>query len=162
MQLCSEQIAAIEENTEDPFAEESGDPFDTYNDPWANTSDPWDTSNDPWDTSNDPWASSNDPWDTSSDPWDNSNDPWADDSPWGDESEEEYVEPAPVRPSYAPMIYDHLAEKKNRYIQPSLEGPVVELKSTRMLVTSPYDSMKIKNVDGTFLLKNRLNSNRSS
>jgi hypothetical protein len=141
--ITDEQIAAIDESTEDPFSNNS-DPFDTSNDPWAITKDPWDNSNDPWSTS-------------TSNPWDNpSDDPWADDdSSWDDEPQEEYVAPKPVRPNYAPIIFDRLAEKQNRYLQPTAEGPVIELKSTRMLVTTPYDSMRIKNVDGTFLLKNR-------
>ncbi len=149
--ITEDEIAAIEENTVDPFAEESSDPFDTSNDPWA------DNASDPWDTSNDPWADNNDPWDASSDPWDSpsNDDPWADDNTWDEEPQQEYVPPTSVRPSYAPIIYDHVAEKQSRYLQPALEGPMIELKSTRMLVTTPYDSMKIKNVDGTFLLKNR-------
>ncbi|MFK7951584.1 MAG: hypothetical protein AB8B73_01960 [Ekhidna sp.] len=151
--ITEEQIAAIEENTEDAFAGEADDPWNTSSDPWA------DDTSDPWDTSNDPWAdNSNDPWDTASDPWDSSpsnDDPWANDTTWDDEPEEEYVAPKPQRPSYAPLIYDRLAEKQNKYISPALQGPAIELKNTRMLVTTPYDSMKIKNVDGTFLLKNR-------
>lgn len=147
--ITEEQIAAIDESTEDPFADNS-DPFDTSNDPWADTSDPFDTSNDPW-------ADTSDPWDTStSNPWDNpSNDPWDEDTTWDDEPQQEYVAPKAERPSYAPISYNHVAQKQNSYLQPALTGPVIELKGTRMLVTTPNDSMKIKNVDGTFLLKNR-------
>lgn len=155
MFISEEQIVAIDESTEE--VTESADPFDTASDPWADTSsDPWDTSNDPWaDTSSDPWDTSNDPWadSSSSDPWDDSggDDPWAEDT----QSGQDYVAPKAERPSYAPIFYDHLATKQSRYLQPPLAGPIIELKDTRMLFTTPYDSMKIKNVDGTFLLKNR-------
>lgn len=135
--ITEEEIAIIDESTEDPFADQSSDPFDTSNDPWADTSDPWDTSSNPWD------SPSND-------------DPWANDTTWDDEPEEEYVAPKPVRQSYAPILFDHLAEKQNRYLQPPLEGPIIDLKNTRMLVITPFDSIKIKNVDGAFLLKNRI------
>ena len=127
---------------------------DSSDDSWDDDS--WDT-NDSW-GNDDSWGDSDDSW-GSDDRWGDSDDSWGSDdsweSSWGDESET-VQEPQAVRPDYTPVITDHLALKRNQYIHPELGGPVIEMTSTRIIISTRYDSLKIKNVNGTFLLKNRM------
>lgn len=131
---------------------------DTSGDSWGNSS--WSNSNDSWGDSNDSWG--NDSWGDSDDSWGDSNDSWGNSS-WGDSNDswgsepEEVVQEVPqaVRPSYSPNIPDYLTLKQYQYVQPEPEGPVIEIKNARVILSTPYDSLRIKSVNGTFLLKNR-------
>ena len=163
--ITDEELAALNaqpvDSLADPWAT-NNDPWgDNNNDPWATNNDPWsDNSNDPWATNNDPWGdNNNDPWATNNDPWgDNSNDPWATstDDQWGsNDSQAAYEPPPPERPEYAIAIVDHLATVRNKYFPPELSGPVIEISSAEMLIVTPYDSMIVNNIAGTFLLQNR-------
>lgn len=154
--ISQEEISAINESTETS---------ENTSDAWSNSSSSWDTSNDPWDTSNDPWSNSDDSWGSSDDSWGNSDDSWGSTDSWGNNddswgtssevNEPAYQQPAPSRQDYAPIVRDYLAEKKYKYLHPQVEGPIIDLKGTRLVLSTPYDSMRIKNVNGQFLLKNR-------
>ncbi|MEM9894839.1 MAG: hypothetical protein AAF789_00600, partial [Bacteroidota bacterium] len=124
----------------------------------------WDTSNDPWDTSNDPWSNSNDSWSSddswnTDDSWGNDDggwdtgDSWRDDS-WGAEEKEPTIE-QPTAPTFDPIYTDYLATQQSKHAAPQIDGPVLEIINTRIVMATPYDSIRIKNVKATFLLKNR-------
>ncbi len=97
----------------------------------------------------------------------NSNDAWSNDDSWGDDSsnggtwndpwtEQTTVsEPELERPEFTSTQLDHVAAMQNRYLHPNPEGPVIEFKNSNMILATPYDFMKIKNITGTFLLQNR-------
>ncbi|WP_420317135.1 hypothetical protein [Ekhidna sp.] len=135
---------------------------DTADDAWGNSNDSWGNSDDSWGNSNDSWGDSddswgNDSWGDSDDSWGDSNDSWGNDS-WGSAEEEEepvYEAPKAVRPSYTPTVPDYLTLKQYQYLHPEPEGPVIELKNARLVVATPYDSLKMKSINGTFILKNR-------
>ena len=100
-----------------------------------------------------PDNSSSDSWGNSDDPWEDSNDSWG--NSWDNEPEPVAEEPKAVRPSYIPIVRDYLTQKQYQYVHPELEGPVIEITNARTILSTPYDSLKIKSVNGTFLLKNR-------
>lgn len=130
------------------------DSWGDNNDSWGND-DSWGNSDDSWDTSDDPWDNSSDSWGNSNDSWGDSNDSWGSNDGWGSEAEPAAEEPKAVRPSYAPTITDYLTLKQYQYVHPELEGPVIELTDSKMIVVTRYDSLKINSVKGTFLLQNR-------
>ncbi len=144
---------------EDEMPEIIDEPSDDSwgNDSWGDSNDSWGDTNDPWDTSDDPWAnnSSDDSWGDSNDSWGN-NDSWGDSNDsWGSESQAAVEKPKAVRPSYTPTVADYLTLKKYQYVHPELEGPVIEIIDARTILATPYDSLRIKSVKGSFLLKNR-------
>ncbi|MEQ8470330.1 MAG: hypothetical protein RIC35_04055 [Marinoscillum sp.] len=113
---------------------------------------------DSWST--DSWSA--DPWD-SGDSWDNGTDDsyqnnWVDsEDTWGydvsgqmieekDEDERQYV---------SAISQDFVSNAQARYVHPTLTGPAIVLENNSMLMVSPYDSFRIKETDGTYLLKNR-------
>ncbi len=140
----------IDQPADDSWSDDSWD----SNDSWDND-DSWGNSDDPWDTSDDPWDSGSDSWGDSDDSWGDSNDSWGGSDSWGSEPETVQEAPKAVRPSYAPVVNDYLTLKQFQYVHPELEGPVIELTDARTIVSTPYDSLKIKSVKGTFLLKDR-------
>ena len=138
--------------------------------------DPWaiDPSDDPWaiDPADDPWADqpADDPWgDTTvaDDPWGDtsvSNDPWGDntstDDPWGDTSSASSTSlPAaiPNRPEIEPaLIQDYVEDMRSKYYFAPDDGPVIALTGVKIFVDTRYDSLSITEVNGNFLLKNRV------
>lgn len=144
-----EMPVIVEDTSEDSWGNNS---WGDSNDSWGNN-DSWGDSDDSWDNSNDPWADN-----SSDDSWGDSNDSWGNDSGgWGSEPEEEPVSQTPqaVRPSYSPAIPDYLTLKQYQYVHPEPEGPVIEIKNANVVLGTTYDSLTIKSVNGTFLLKNR-------
>lgn len=142
---------------------------------WGNSDDAWgsddSSSEDNWGSS--AWGGSDDSWDNndegvwgSSADWDafdaseESGGSWGttDDSGFGNDS---FDEPAPiaeapkVRPVYTPIIEDFLALKKSQYLPPVKEGPVIELINSRLIMATPFDSIKLKSLKGSYLLKDR-------
>lgn len=161
IQLAPVEEEIIEEDTahlitedEMPMIEEapSDDSWGNSNDSWANN-DSW-GDDDSWGNSNDSWGDSGDSW--GNDSWGDSGDSWGNDS-WGSVATEEPVEEVPqaVRPSYSPAIPDYLTLRQYQYIHPEAEGPVIEIKNSRLVMATPFDSLRIKSVNGTFLLQNR-------
>ncbi|MEM0940919.1 MAG: hypothetical protein AAF600_11830 [Bacteroidota bacterium] len=126
------------------------------------------TSDDPWDNSNDLWVSDSwvdqedtwedNAWSSSEDSWGNefgdTDDSWGNDDGWKGFSES-VEEPKPSRPMYSPITIDYVAQKQSQYMAPKKSGPVIELSNARLVISTPYDSLKIKNLKGSFLLKNR-------
>ncbi len=151
-----------EDTSADPWAND-----DTTNDPWAAQDDPWNSNqNDPWDDNqSDPWADNNDdPWGQSADPWDNQNqnqdynDNWVEsDDSWGyDDVGQVFEEKNQGRQFVEAIEQDYIAGIKAKYIHPELTGPAIQLENNGMLIVTPYDSMRIKETDGTLLLKERI------
>ncbi|MEO9868987.1 hypothetical protein [Ekhidna sp.] len=131
----------------------SDDSWGNSNDSWGND-DGWGNSDDSWGSSDDSWGDSDDSWGNNDDSWGDSNDSWGDS--WDSEPEEKvYEAPKAVRQSYAPIIPDYLTLKQYQYIHPELEGPVIEITNSRVIISTPYDSLRIKSVNGSFLLKSR-------
>ena len=136
------------------------DSWDNSNDSWGDDS--WGDNNDTW-GNDDSWGDSDDSWGSSDDSW--GNDSWGDDSSessdtWGSDDSWESSPAVPEapkaeRPSYSPVTTDYLAKKKAAYVAPAKEGPVIELVGSRLLMATPYDSVVIKNMNGSFLLKDR-------
>lgn len=149
----------IAEDTATLITEEEMPEIIETTDSWDN-GDSWDTNDDPWDTSDDPWSSSSDDaWGNSDDSW-GSDDGWGDDDSgagdtWGAEPEPAEEKPTASRQNYAPILRNYLTEMQYKYLQPEVEGPVIEIVSARVVMATKYDSLRIKNVNGQFLLKNR-------
>ncbi|MEO9482783.1 MAG: hypothetical protein ABJG47_05030 [Ekhidna sp.] len=142
--VTDDSVILITEDEMPEIVDESTD------DSWGNSS--WGDTDDSWST-DDSWGDSDDSW-SSDDSWGDSDDSWGNDS-WGSEPEAKEEEPKPVRPSYAPSITDYLTLKQYQYVHPELEGPVIELIGARTVLSTSYDSLRIKNLNGSFMLKNR-------
>lgn len=155
--VVSEEVAedttTISDNEIPEIVQNAGDSWGNNNDSWGNNDDSW-GSDDSW--GNDDWGNSDDSWGDSS--WGNDDNSWGDSSDsWGDDTGEEptYEEPKPLRPDYAPVEKDYLKLKQYQYIHPKIEGPVVNMINSKLIVSTRYDTLKIDNIKGTFLLKNR-------
>ncbi|MEM6736465.1 MAG: hypothetical protein AAF620_10405 [Bacteroidota bacterium] len=123
--------------------------------------DSWDSSNDPWE--GDSWGDSEDTWEDNSwsnlehirsDEFQDGDDSWGNDNGW--ESLSGSVEDLKAsRPEYSPITIDYVTQKQSQYITPEKSGPVIELTNARLIISTPFDSLRIKNLEGSFLLKNR-------
>lgn len=140
---------------------DDGGSWDTSGDDWGNddgwgdSSDDWGDSNDDW-GSDDGWGDSGDDWGSSDsdDSWGNDGDGWGNDDEWGSEPQPK-EDKKPKRPEYIAAIPDYLALKKSQYLAPQVNGPVIELIDSRFVMVTPHDSLRIKSLNGNFLLKNR-------
>ena len=165
----------VEEVVEEPVSTEDEGGWSSGG--WGSDSDSWgndDTSNaDDWGSS--AWGGSDDSWDNndegvwgSSADWDafdagetDDSEGWgsdASDSGWGDTSYEEPTPieaPKPVRQEYTAIVQDFLSLKQSQYIPPNREGPTIELINSRLIVATPFDSLKVKSLNGNYLLKDR-------
>ena len=124
----------------------SGDDWGSADD-WGN--DDW-GSNDDWgndDWGNDDWGS-NDDW--GNDSWDDSNSSPDDD--WGTTPEPQQE----TLPEYTPVTIDYVNSVKKSYVHPQINGPVIHLRDIALEIVTPYDSLRITNVDGDHLLKDRM------
>lgn len=106
--------------------------------------------------SNDDWGSDDD-WGGSG--WGNDDD-WGSDDDWGTGDEWAPVEtpntePEPAPSTYVPVTTSYVTLAKARYSHPEIQGPVIHLKDIQLQVVTPYDSFRIKNVDGEQLLSQR-------
>ncbi|WP_425389761.1 hypothetical protein [Ekhidna sp.] len=153
-ELVEEDTVEMITEDEMPVIVEDASADDWGNSSWGDNDDSW-GNNDSW-GNDDSWGDSDDSW--GNDSWGDSNDSWGgNNDSWGSVEEEEpaYEEPKAVRPSYAPSVPDYLNLKQYQYLHPEPDGPVIEIKNARLLIATPYDSLRIKSVNGTFLLKNR-------
>ncbi len=120
----------------------------TDKNPWDTNGDPWDdekTSSNPWDVTGDPWGAGNvDPWDV-----DSGEDPWM----AGLNSHESTKQERLIVETYSENFVKSLEMK---YVHPEIKGPVIELVNNTMLIGTPYDSFKIKESSGTYLLNSRI------
>ncbi len=142
-----------EETSEDDWG--SDDSWDN-NDDWGND-DSWDTGGDDW--GNDDWGS-DDSWDDSGDDW-GSDDSWGNDDSWGSDDDfgadpwaaatQAAVE---ERQIIEPDYEDYVALQQYLYRHPVIDGPVIELKDIQLLMVTPFDSLSVRKVDGTHILKN--------
>ncbi|MCP4457091.1 MAG: hypothetical protein GY816_03540 [Cytophagales bacterium] len=118
---------------------------------------------DPWaiDPSDDPWAidPADDPWGDSS----NADDTWGDssqtDDTWGGDTSGGYTAPKPIqnRPEVElPIKRDYVEEMRSNYYFPADDGPIISLTGVKIFIETPYDSLSITDVEGNFLLKNRV------
>lgn len=109
--------------------------------------------------SDDSWGNDDSWGDDSS--WD-SDDDWGDDEAWGDDDSSGWDEPAtpskptkPVRPEYIVGVQDFVAQKQSQYIGPIIEGPAIKLINGGLDVATRFDTLKIKSLEGHYLLKDR-------
>ncbi|MDE0472521.1 MAG: hypothetical protein OXH57_11335, partial [Ekhidna sp.] len=52
-------------------------------------------------------------------------------------------------------IQDYSAWKRSQHPQPLLEGQVIEIIAANLIIATPHDSLRVKNLNGNFTLKNR-------
>lgn len=114
-----------------------------------------------------------DTWDSQDNSW--ANDPWSTDTSWGDDAKKDYddnwvqdenfwgydmvgeVQTEKGGRQFVQAVeQDHAANARARYIHPVIEGPLIELINNNMVIATPYDTLKIKETSGSFLLKNRV------
>jgi len=160
--LLDEYVPVEEDPVEEyaePIVEQEVVNDATNNDSWNN--DPWNdnSNNDSFSQSDDSWDS--DPWGSDVDPWDDSNktydDNWVEqENAWGYDDVGEVYEEKADRQFFETIAQDHVANLKAKYRHPVLEGPAIELQNNSMLIVTPYDSLRIKETDGTVLLQNRV------
>ena len=119
------------------------------------------TDKNPWDNNGDPWADeqkSSNPWDVTGDPWGAGNvDPWNADSgedPW----EAGLSKPSTKQERLIVETYSEnfVRSLEMKYVHPEITGAVIELINNSMLIGTPYDSFKIKESSGTYLLNSRV------
>ena len=126
-------------------------------DGWGSSA--WGGSDDSWDNNDEGvWGSSAD-WDAFDAAEENGGWESADEGGWGGDS---FEEPTPVveipkaeRPEYVPILENFLTLKKSQYNPPVKEGPVIELLNSRLIMATPFDSLKLKSLKGSYLLKDR-------
>ena len=104
--------------------------------------------------------------DASDDPWADQSvdDPWADTSttndPWGDtptSADSPLSVPIPDRPEIEPsLVRNYVEEMRSKYYFAPDDGPAIALTSVKIFVDTPYDSLSITDVEGNFLLKDRV------
>ncbi|MEQ8583879.1 MAG: hypothetical protein RIC30_16115 [Marinoscillum sp.] len=163
--LLDEYIVPVEQIEEPIEEKEPINPPDNKGSLWSGPQ------NDDWNSGqNDPWAEDADPWgDQKDDPWADDSDPWADDGKssyddnwvdsenvWGYDDSGEVFEEKADRQFVETIAQDYVAGLQAKYRHPVLEGPAIQLENNSMLIVTPYDSVRIKETDGTFLLKNRV------
>lgn len=159
--LLDEPILVAED---EPATDEPAPIEDTYQEPA--TDDPWgdDNAGDPWsnDSANDPWA--NDPWanDSADDRWADQNDGssyddnWVEsENVWGYDKSGDLFREKEARQFVETIEQDYVAGLQSRYIHPEITGPVINLENNSMVIVTPYDSLKFKETDGSFLLHDR-------
>lgn len=100
-----------------------------------------------------------DPW--GSDPW--GADPWAapatdngttETDSWGEEPTEELID-SNARPVIMGIAENYIATQLARYSPPPAEGPILKMENNALVISTPYDSLMLKEFDGTFLLQSR-------
>ncbi|RED98941.1 hypothetical protein [Marinoscillum furvescens] len=154
---AQQDILQPEPIIEEPVVDQQADPVE-QDDPWAqDQNDPW--SNDPW--ANDPWGDQQDTWSTQQDSWDDDqqsyDDNWVEtEDVWGYDDQGRMYEEKAERQYVETIAQDYVGGLKAKYIHPTLEGPAIQLENNSMMIITPYDSFKIKETDGTVLLKNRM------
>ena len=92
-------------------------------------------------------------------------DNWGQDESWrstnnsGSTSDDPLAEETPNTPKRELIVgakHNYIQEKRLRYTHPLVDGPVIDLRNMGMVIATPYDSLLIKEMDGYFLLKNRV------
>lgn len=135
-----------EEVEEEEYITEDEIPYDD-----GSADDGW--GDDGWDS-----GSNNDSW--NDDGWGNSggsDDGWGDDSPQEDTFTEDgglVEEPlAPANDAPAYVVKDKVAELQSKDITPELHGAVIHIKNVDMKMSTPFDTIEIKNTSGSFMIR---------
>lgn len=130
-----EEDLLIGENPEDnePLEED---------DEWGDDGDSDDWGDDEWGDDGDDWADSDDDW--------GSDDGW-DDNEESDESLEKN-KPSYNRPDVELLVMDKVSDYQADYITPTLSGAIIKLKNIDLVMTSPFDTVEIKNTSGSFMI----------
>ncbi|MEQ6121314.1 hypothetical protein [Reichenbachiella sp. MALMAid0571] len=86
---------------------------------------------------------------------DDQEDSWGNDDGWG--TEETYEEEVPERPAFhRPNVDVIKTDKVSDYqaddITPPLSGAIIKLKNVDLLMTTPYDTVEIKNTSGSYMI----------
>ncbi len=132
--VTEEELEASEEEAEDVWGDDDG-----------------------WDDSDD-WGD-DDGWGDEDDDWGN-DDGWGSDEgdSWGNEPEEEPVleRPSYERPHVDISVVDKVAEFQSTDIAPPISGAIVKLNNVDLLMTTPFDTVEIKNTSGTFMINEEI------
>ena len=142
----------VEEDTtdiisEEEFAEDYADNYeeDSSEDDWGSDDD-W-GSNDDWGSdSDDGWGSSDDSWGASDD-----YDPIEEEEEEPEEAEEVFV-----RPTFQIEKPDLVANAKAEDIDAPLHGPVIHITGMDMKMATPYDTLTIMNVTGSYVIRDKM------
>ncbi|MCV9388415.1 hypothetical protein [Reichenbachiella ulvae] len=147
----TEEVVEEDEPEEEFIVEDEPLPNvdEAANDSWA--SDDW-GSDDSWDTADD-WGAD--------DGW--GNDSWGgnDDSTWDSVDDGGFIEDEPEqKETYERKLYafekpDLVALAQSNDIDPIVGGPVIEVTGMEFKIATPYDTLTIKNVKGSFLIKDQ-------
>lgn len=111
--------------------------------------------------SGDEWASDDDWGDNDSDDDGWGNDNWDTDDSWGSDESYGYLVDETEKKEEARKVYvfekpDLVALAKSNDIDPILEGPVIKVSNMDFTMATPYDTLTIKNVSGSIILKNHM------
>ena len=131
----------IDTNSEDAEQTEQDDEWGD-----AGGSDDWgDAGTDDWGDAEDDWgdAGTDDSWGTG--------DGWGDDEDFSDDNIEENT-PSYDRPNVELLVMDKVLNYQADYIRPILSGAIIKLKNIDLVMTSPFDTVEIKNTSGSFMI----------
>ncbi|PIB37055.1 hypothetical protein BFP72_17420 [Reichenbachiella sp. 5M10] len=140
---------ALEEVVEEEYIseEEIAEDYGSTDDSWA--SDDWGSADD-WD-SDDGWGDD--------DGWGSTDDSWgADDTSWDSPADNGFIDDQPKKEVYERKLYafektDLVALAQANDFDPIIGGPVIKVKGMEFRMATPYDTLTIQNVSGSFLLK---------
>ena len=106
------------------------------------------------DGANDYWPSDEESWD------DDTNDYWpSDEESWDDDTDNKMAQinsnPTPKRTATYSYEIDYVALKKAKYRPAVITGPLLHLNQSSFILSSPFDSLKINNIIGEHVFKDR-------
>ena len=141
--------------SEDQILETSPQIDPTENDDWSSDDEGWDND------TNDDWPSDNESWDNdANDDWPSDNESWDNDTE--NNSTQINSDTTPVRAATYSSEIDYVALQRAKYLPAVISGPYLHLDQASLILSSPFDSLKINNVIGNHVFKDRLFSGSSA
>ena len=104
----------------------------------------------------------NDDWPSDDEGWGNdTNDDWlSEEEDWGNETDNNSIQKnsdqIPVRAAVYSSGTDYVALQRAKYQSAVISGPSLHLDQASLVLSSPFDSLKINNVTGNHIFKNRV------
>ena len=120
--------------------------------------------NNDWPSDDDGWGNeTEEDWPTTNEDWGNdTQDDWSNDTDddWGNETDNNPAQinsdPSPSREAVYSSEIDYVALQRAKYQPAVISGPSLHLDQASLILSSPFDSLKINNVTGDQVLKDRV------
>ena len=112
---------------------------------------------------NNDWPSDDEGWgDETEEDWPTSNEDWGNDTDddWDNETDNNpnqiNSDPSPAREAVYSSGIDYVALQRAKYQPAVISGPSLHLDQASLMLSSPFDSLKINNVTGNHIFKDRV------